>query len=130
MNTKNISHLREHLFNQLDMLCDLSKTVDIERTRMVCEVSKQIIDTARVEIQFAEVMKGALTLPFIEDQSGERPNTPQIPVPRTAEPDDEDRPFPEPPLTAEERRTHALSSGPAEDHPWRGLGGRVHMLRR
>ena len=74
MSTKNISHLRDHLFNQLYMLCDLSKTVDLERSRMVCEISKQIIDTARVEIQFAEVMKGAVTVPFIEDQAGERPN--------------------------------------------------------
>lgn len=128
--TKNISHLRGHLFDRLDALCDLTKPVDIERERMICEVSKQIIDTARVEIQFAEVMNGALTLPFIEDQSGERPNTPQTPVPHSIEHDDEDRSFPEPPLTADERRTHALSSGPAEDHPWRGLGGRVHTLRR
>lgn len=131
MTTKNISHLREHLFNQLDMLCDLSKTVDIERTRMVCEVSKQIIDSARVEIQFAEVMKGAVTLPFIEDQAGERPN---MPSPQQSalshQPDDDGDDFPVPHVTAEERTQRALNSGPAADHPWRGLGGRLHVLRR
>lgn len=123
---RNISHLREHLFNQLDMLCDLSKTVDINRARMVCEVSEQIIDSARVEIQFAAVMKGALTLPFIEDQTGERPNTPQPALPREPEPDN----FPAPPVTAEERTQRALNSGPAADHPWRSLGSRVHLVGR
>jgi hypothetical protein len=127
---RNISHLREHLFNQLDMLCDLSKTVDINRARMVCEVSEQIIDSARVEIQFAAVMKGAVTIPFIENQDGasERPNTPQPALQH--DPDDE--PFPEPPLTAEERRDRVLNSGPSADHPWvRGLGDRrVHMMGR
>ncbi|MFC4922850.1 MULTISPECIES: hypothetical protein [Delftia] len=128
--TKNIGHLREHLFNQMDMLCDLSKTVDLERSRMVCEMSKQIIDTARVEIQFAAVMKGAVTLPFIENQDGasERLNTPQPALQH--DPDDE--PFPEPPLTAEERRDRVLNSGPSANHPWvRGLGNRrVHTMGR
>lgn len=127
MSTKNIGHLRDHLFNQLDMLCDLSKSVDLERSRMVCEVSKQIIDTARVEIQFAEVMKGAVTLPFIEDQASERPNTPQPHSPQS-DPDDE---FPMPPITAEERTQRALNSGPPADHPWRGIGHRrVHTMGR
>lgn len=131
MNTKNIAHLRDHLFNQMDMLCDLSKTVDLERSRMVCEVSKQIIDTARVEIQFAEVMKGAVTVPFIEDQAGERPNMQQPQQPALShQPDDDDDDFSLPLVTPEERTQRALNSGPAEDHPWRGLGGRVHMLRR
>lgn len=40
MSTKNIGHLRGHLFNQLEMLCDLDKKVDLERSRVVCEVSK------------------------------------------------------------------------------------------
>lgn len=119
--SKNIGHLREHLFNQLDMLRDLSKTVDLDRARMVCETSKQIIDTARVEIQFAEVMKGAVTLPFIEDQADvtERAYSPaSVPAPS----DTEQLPAP---MSAEERRDAALNSGPAADHPWRQLGSRV-----
>lgn len=130
MSTKNISHLRDHLFNQLDMLCDLNKPVDLERARMVCEVSEQIIDTARVEIQFAAVMKGAVTLPFIENQDGanERPNTPQQSLPHQSDPDDE---FPMPPTTTAERTQSVLNSGPPADHPWRGLGSRrVHHMRR
>lgn len=126
---RNIGHLREHLFNQMDMLCDLSKTVDLERSRMVCEMSRQIIDTARVEIQFAAVMKGAVTLPFIENQDGasERPNMPPQPaLPHKSDDDD----FPVPPVTAEERTQRALNSGPAADHPWRDLGSRVHRMGR
>ncbi|KZK32040.1 hypothetical protein A4F85_04830 [Delftia sp. GW456-R20] len=133
MSTKNISHLREHLFNQLDMLCDLNKQVDLERSRMVCETSKQIIETARVEIEFAQVLKGALTVPFIEDQPGasERPNTPQPRPALSHQPHDDDDTFPVPPVTAAERTQGALNSGPAADHPWRGLGARrIHTVGR
>ncbi len=128
MSARNISHLREHLFNQLDMLCDLGKPVDIERSRQVCEVSKQIIDAARVEIQFAAVMKGSMTLPFIEDQDGisERPYaSPQDLTP--SQPPE----LPTPSMSAAERTQALLNSGPAPDHPWRQLGGRVvtHRLK-
>ena len=124
--SKNIGHLRAHLFNQLDMLCDLSKPVDIERSRMVCETSKQIIDSAKVEIEFAHIMKGAVTLPFIEDQddSDERPH-PSTPPAVSCEP----KPAPAA-LTADERMQAALNSGPPPGHPWRGLGSRVHRLER
>ena len=124
--TRNIGHLREHLFDQLEMLCDNSKTVDLERARMVCEVSEQIIDAARIEIQFAQVMKGALTVPFIEDQTGasERPNTP-------LQPSLPDAQAPTQRVTAEELTQRALSAGPPADHPWRGLvGRRVHRLEK
>lgn len=124
--TRNIGHLREHLFDQLEMLCDNSKTVDLERARMVCEVSEQIIDAARIEIQFAQVMKGALTVPFIEDQTGasERPNTP-------LQPSLPDAQAPTQRVTAEELTQRALSACPPADHPWRGLvGRRVHRLEK
>ncbi|AOV00523.1 hypothetical protein [Delftia tsuruhatensis] len=128
MSTKNIGHLRGHLFNQLEMLCDLDKKVDLERSRVVCEVSKQIIDTARVEIQFAAVMKGSVTLPFIEDQdgAGERPYTPPPAAPALSGDDDDDV---LPGMTGEQRMQSALHSGPAPDHPWRGLGSRVVQHR-
>lgn len=119
--TRNITHLREHLFNQLDMLCDTSKTVDMERTKMVCAVSEQIIDSARIEIQFAAVLKGAVTVPFLESQEDatERAySPPSVPAPA----DTEQLPAP---MSAEERRDAALNSGPAADHPWRQLGSRV-----
>lgn len=128
MSARNISHLREHLFNQLDMLCDIEKPVDIERSRQVCEVSKQIIDAARVEIQFAAVMKGSVTLPFIEDQDGlsERPYTDPLPTQSATAPA-----APEKHMTPAERTQALLNSGPAADHPWRQLGGRVvtHRLK-
>ncbi|WP_280190325.1 hypothetical protein [Delftia sp. PS-11] len=119
--TRNIGHLRDHLFDQLDMLCDLSKTVDLNRVKAVCEVSEKIIDSARVEVQLAAVMKGAVTLPFIEDQADvtERAYSPaSVPAPS----DTEQLPAP---MSAEERRDAALNSGPAADHPWRQLGSRV-----
>lgn len=127
--SKNISHLREHLFNQLDSLCDLDKKVDLDRARMVCETSKQIIDSAKVEIEFAAVMKGAITMPFIENQedSGDRPYQKTIPAPvapilhkRAAPVDDDDEDEDEPArLSAAERMQKALNSGPGPDHPFR-----------
>lgn len=126
--SKNISDLRAHLFNQLDMLCDLGKTVDIDRARMVCETSKQIIDSAKVEIEYAQIMKGAITMPFIEEQAEERPYTSPPAGPVQAAP--AALTVPAAP-TVEQRQKQILNSGPPKDHPWRGLGNRVvHRMER
>lgn len=54
--TKNkISDLRNHLFEALEQLKDPEKPLDLERAKAICEVSEQIIDTAKVEVSFMEV---------------------------------------------------------------------------
>ena len=118
---KNIDQLRAMLFNQLDNLVDLDKPIDLDRARLVCETSRLLIDMSKVEVEYARVIQGAITLPFIEHQDGseERPHPSLPPAPR---------PDGNPPLSAEDRTVQALNSGPPAEHPWRGLGTRVHRL--
>lgn len=117
---KNIDHLRDMLFKQLDQLVDMDKPIDLDRARVVCDTSRLLIEMSKVEVEYARVIQGAITLPFIEHQDGS-----------------EERPHPSLPQASggsaantatEDRTVDALNSGPPADHPWRGLGTRVHRL--
>ena len=104
---KNISDLRAALFAQLTDLEDASKPVDVNRIRAMVALSEQIIDSARLEVQLAAVMKGSLDVPFIEDQAAERlPSGSQMEQPVTQQ-------------SAMERTASVLSAGPSANHPWR-----------
>lgn len=120
MTTKNIAHLRTTLFNQLDNLVDLTKPVDIDRARLVCDTSRLLIEMSKVEVEYARVIQGAITLPFIEHQDGseERPHPSLPPASEGAATS----------TSSEDRMLETLNSGPPSDHPWRGLGTRVHRL--
>ena len=50
--------LRNHLFETLENLRDTSKTVDLDRAKMVNEVAKTLIDSARVEVAMLNVVGG------------------------------------------------------------------------
>lgn len=128
--TRTIEHLRARLFDQLDKLADTTNhvTIDLERVRLVNETSRLIIDTARVEVQHAAVIQGAITLPFIEDQEGSAERPYQRRIPAAAAPAPAAAPDPQTPEDA------VLNGGPAAGHPWRkpaegspwaGLGARV-----
>lgn len=117
---KNIDQLRETLFKQLDQLVDMDKPVDLDRARLVCETSRLLIDMSKVEVEYARVIQGAITLPFIEHQDGSEERAhPSLP-PAVRESADG--------KTPEDRTIDALKSGPGENHPWRGAGSRVHRL--
>ena len=118
--SKNIEHLRDTLFKQLDQLVDLDKPVDIDRARLVCDTSRILVEISKVEVEYARVIQGAITLPFIENQDGsvERPH-PELPAASAGAATT---------TTSEDRTLTALTSGPPADHPWRGLGTRVHRL--
>ena len=47
------TELREHLFDTLKGL--KSKTIDIEQAKAMCEVSQNIINLAKVEVDYAKV---------------------------------------------------------------------------
>lgn len=104
---KNIADLREHLFTQLEALADPNQKVDLRRMRLTHDIAERIIDTARVEVQFAAVMKGSMDVPFIETQTEER-----------ATPDE--------PKTPAQRNAAVLGGGPNSDHPWRAS---VHRMK-
>jgi len=54
--------LRDHLFEQLEVLKDPEKLLEkeVERAKAMCNVADRIIDSARVEVKFMETT-GALS---------------------------------------------------------------------
>lgn len=65
----NIEALRRHLFETLDALKDKENPMDIERAKAISEVSQVIINTAKVEVQFAQAT-GSRTTAFLQDDDG------------------------------------------------------------
>jgi hypothetical protein len=48
--------LRNHLFATIEALQDDDKPMDIGRAAAICEVADRLIDTAKVEVKFHEVI--------------------------------------------------------------------------
>lgn len=66
-----IEDLRNHLFETLEALRDPEKPMDLDRAKAVSEVSKVIIESAKVEVDFLRVtgaMAGSGFIPV--DQAG------------------------------------------------------------
>ena len=119
MTTKTIEHLRNHLFTQLDALLDVTKPIDSQRAKLVNDTSQQIINTAKVEVDYVKAAGGGVIMPFLENQDGfaERPAEKEATPPnRRTETDAQE---------AQERsiKNEMERSTPALD-PWRGLGSR------
>lgn len=53
-----IENLREHLFFTLEGLRDKNDPMDIERAKAICEVGQVIINTAKVEVDYARLTGG------------------------------------------------------------------------
>jgi hypothetical protein len=51
-----LNDLRNHLFATIEGLRDEEKPMDLARARAISEVAQTIIDSAKVEVQFLEVM--------------------------------------------------------------------------
>lgn len=111
--TRTIDTLRSILFDQLEALANPEKVVDLERSKLVNETAQLIVNTAKVEVEHAKVLKGAITLPFIEDQKGiqEKPFPSQTPTVS------EENSSPEKALTPAQKLLHGNAG-----HPWRGMG--------
>jgi hypothetical protein len=54
MSTNNIDKLREHLFATLDALADKDKPMDIDRAKAISGVAQTIINSAMVEVKYAQ----------------------------------------------------------------------------
>lgn len=52
--SNNIEDLREHLFETLKALRDPAKPMEIERAKAVSEVAQTIINSAKVEVEYAK----------------------------------------------------------------------------
>ena len=60
-----IEDLRNHLFATLEALQDPEKPMEIERAKVVADVSQVIINSAKVEIEFMKQVDGAKPTGFI-----------------------------------------------------------------
>lgn len=56
--SRNITDLREKLFDTIDALNDKEKPLDVERAQAIVKVAGQIIESAKVEVKAMEL--GAL----------------------------------------------------------------------
>ena len=65
-NKRNMSALRDHLFDTLEKLKDKENPMEIERAEAVAHVSAQIINSAKVELQFLNTV-GQEHLPSFAD---------------------------------------------------------------
>ena len=59
-----MTDLRNHLFSALEGLADPEKPMEVDRARAIVTVSKAIIDSAKVEVQFLEVTGAMPTQEF------------------------------------------------------------------
>lgn len=65
---KSINDLREHLFATLEGLRD--KSIDVDRARAISDVAKQMIDSAKVEVEYLKAT-GSSESSFIDTSIGE-----------------------------------------------------------
>lgn len=56
--SRNIEELREHLFATLEGLRDKSNPLDIERAKAIADVSRVIVDSAKVECDHMKLTGG------------------------------------------------------------------------
>lgn len=61
-----ITALRAHLFGTLEALRDKDNPMDLDRARAVCNVAKEITDTARAETDFHRATGIDINSNFIE----------------------------------------------------------------
>ncbi len=47
-----LTDLRNHLFETLEALKDTNEPMELERARVIGEIARTVIDTARVEVQY------------------------------------------------------------------------------
>ncbi len=74
MSTKTITDLREVLFDTLQKLKD--RQIDLETARGVNELSKTLIDSAKVEVEYLRAVDGSSS-PFIDGTPQQPEELPQ-----------------------------------------------------
>lgn len=102
---EHISDVRALLIEQLRVLksSPIDKVAEeIKRARSMSELAQVIVNSAKVEVEYIEAVKGASESTFLQEKEQERlpdmPTTPQSPLP-SADP--------------------VTRLGPPKQHPWR-----------
>lgn len=62
-----IEDLRNHLFATLEALADEDKPMDIQRAKAISDVAQTIINSAKVEVDYARHIGGRPASGFIPD---------------------------------------------------------------
>lgn len=75
-----IEDLRNHLFATLEALQDEEKPMDLERAKVIAEVSQTIINSAKVECEYLEVTGATRGSGFIPHDAPATPETPRRPA--------------------------------------------------
>ncbi|HEX2544398.1 MAG TPA: HNH endonuclease [Ramlibacter sp.] len=93
--------VQQKLLDLLERVVDLEQPLDIMRQRAACETAQTLINLLRTEIAYIQVRGGDGEIPFLDEarEANKRHK-------------------------ANHRRRQGLLAGPAEDHPWRGLGSK------
>lgn len=73
-----IKELRKHLFETIEGLKSEEKPMDIDRAKAISQVAQTIIDSARVEVKFAELTGQETQSDFLAEKKQPRPNN-QLP---------------------------------------------------
>lgn len=63
----NIVKLRDHLFDALDQLKDKENPVDLDRIRMINQTAQVIINSAKVEVDYAKATGHRSSSGFLPD---------------------------------------------------------------
>jgi hypothetical protein len=71
-----MSDLRNHLFEVLEALKDRDQPMEIERAKVISDVAQTLINSAKVELQFIELIGGNQ-----ESQFFEQPRLPRATAP-------------------------------------------------
>lgn len=68
-----MSDLRNHLFETLEALKDDEKPMDLQRAKAISEVAQTIINSAKVEVQFAQAIGAGTAGSDFFQPASERP---------------------------------------------------------
>jgi hypothetical protein len=83
MTAKNkIEDLRNHLFETLEALRSEEKPMDIERAKAIADVSRVIVDSAKVEVRFLEVTGAQRATDFLPLEEEADENQASLPARR------------------------------------------------
>jgi hypothetical protein len=72
-----IDDLRNHLFETLEALKDEEKPMDLARARAIADVSRVIVDSAKVEVDFLKVTGGIRSTGFLPEDKEEETARPR-----------------------------------------------------
>jgi hypothetical protein len=61
-----MTDLRNHLFETLEALKDKDQPMEVERARVISDVAQTLINSAKVELQFMELIGGNEDSQFFE----------------------------------------------------------------